>query len=748
MTAVDDAARESPRWRAQRDRLAVDASEDIVWGWERATGTVVWNQRLTDAFGWSVDAPGHTLDESIAWVVAHAHPADRDEVRSALHDAMEGRRTRWRVEHRLQRADGGYAVVLERGVVEQGDDGSPSRIVATLRDVTRHVSLEGEQRFLAEASRVLASSLDEDETLRAVARLALPALADWSAVALLDARGEARAVAGAHSDPAKEPILQELQRRYPPTTTDARPVATVLRTGRSIVLPVIGDDDLRATSLDDAHLALRRAIGFASLLIVPLTVGGRTLGALTFTCGPDRPPYHPDDLPIAEEVGRRAAVAIEHARLYREAQEQAEAHAALSRALREAAEARRQSELRFRLLADALLAVGASGTRDTDAVLDEVALQARSVFGAQHAGVQLRVPGGEEFVRRRSSPLATTGDLFEPGRRFRPDALARTAIDQGRALFVADFQNDERVDLAVRQALPDVASSMVVPMVVEGETSGFLFVHWVTRYEEGPGDAAAALLLAQHAAAIVRTARALEEARAAEAVAQETVRQRDVFLGVAAHELKTPVTSLRAYAQAVLRRIERYGELEPGLIGRALTTIDQGSRRLAMLVEQLLVVTRLESGRLQISPERLDLIASIAAAAEGLRVLYPQHELRLSAVGEPIVRADSLRVEQVLANLVGNAARYAPPGTPIQIEVRPAPGGALLAVRDHGPGVPDVDRERIFDRFQQGSGAGHAGGMGLGLYVSRQIAELHGGTLELESPSDGGARFVLFLPAD
>src|SRR5262245_60732729 len=113
----------------------------------------------------------------------------------------------------------------------------------------------------------------------------------------------------------------------------------------------------------------------------------------------------------------------------------------------------------MRALVDALREIDASAFRDLDAVLDEVAMQARRLLGADHAGVQLRVPGTDEFVRRRPSPLAAreTG-VLQPGLRFRPDPLAQEAIAKRTSIFVRDFQREERVDAAVRAALPAVAS--------------------------------------------------------------------------------------------------------------------------------------------------------------------------------------------------------------------------------------------------------------------------------------------------
>ena len=175
--------------------------------------------------------------------------------------------------------------------------------------------------FLAEASNVLASSLDYETTLHSLTRLAVPTLADWCSVDLLEADGTFRGLGGAHVDPAKERFLHELQRRYPPDPQGHQPGAGVLQTHRSAILPEVSDAYLEATSRDAGHLALRRALGYRSVMIVPLLARDRMVGTIAFVRAEAGRPYGPEDLALAEDLARRAAQAVDNARLYREAQE-------------------------------------------------------------------------------------------------------------------------------------------------------------------------------------------------------------------------------------------------------------------------------------------------------------------------------------------------------------------------------------------------------------------------------------------
>ena len=241
----------------------------------------------------------------------------------------------------------------------------------------------------------------------------------------------------------------------------------------------------------------------------------------------------------------------------------------------------------------------------------------------------------------------------------------------------------------------------------------------------------------------------LQREQAAGEAAREAARQRAEYLSVAAHELRTPITALRGFAQILLRQLELDGRIDPQLMKRALQTIDQQSEHLARLIDQLLDASRLEAGRLVLEPTLTNTSQLVERVVGIVRTTTDRHTFELAI--EPNVRAilDGLRVEQVLTNLLDNAVKYSPEGGPIVVELAQTDPTCLrIAVTDRGVGIPPEARERIFDRFYQAPQAGSGGkaGLGLGLYISRQIVEQHGGRLWAESPSDGGTRFVLSLP--
>ena len=174
--------------------------------------------------------------------------------------------------------------------------------------------------FLAGASALLAASLDYRTTLESVAHLAVSHLADWCAVNVVVEDGSFPTLAVAHADPAKAELARDLQRRYPPDPNAPYGVPNVIRAGQAELVPKITDEMLAAAAVDDEHLAIVRELGLVSYMCVPLVARGRTLGALTFASTASGRRYGPEDLALAEELGHRAAVAVDNARLYQEAQ--------------------------------------------------------------------------------------------------------------------------------------------------------------------------------------------------------------------------------------------------------------------------------------------------------------------------------------------------------------------------------------------------------------------------------------------
>jgi serine phosphatase RsbU (regulator of sigma subunit) len=197
-------------------------------------------------------------------------------------------------------------------------DGQIEATIMVIEDVTEQKQAERRTEFLAEASRALAASLDYERTLRNVAQLAVPHIADWCAVDLLDRDGDRIPVSVAHVDPEKLRLADELRAYEPPRPDPARGLGLVLRTGEPLLYPQISEEMIGSAAVDARHLELLRAVGFRSVAVIPIKLGRRVLGAMTLVSAESGRILSQPDVELAEQVGARAAVAIENSRIYSE----------------------------------------------------------------------------------------------------------------------------------------------------------------------------------------------------------------------------------------------------------------------------------------------------------------------------------------------------------------------------------------------------------------------------------------------
>lgn len=238
-----------------------------------------------------------------------------------------------------------------------------------------------------------------------------------------------------------------------------------------------------------------------------------------------------------------------------------------------------------------------------------------------------------------------------------------------------------------------------------------------------------------------------EALQVAQAQLQRAVRMRDDFLSMVSHELRNPLNSL--YLQAQLRRKMLSGP-NPADTQAMLRVVDRDERQIRSMVrllDDMLDVTRLRTGRLAMAPEPFDLAASVRAVVEAVQEQASVEgvPIRLEAPDTLPLVGDAFRIEQVVTNLLTNALRYGG-GKPVAVTVGTRAGEAFVTVRDQGMGIAPADQDRIFEQFERTDGAASVAGLGLGLYIARQIAQAHRGRLQVCSTLGEGAEFTLSLP--
>lgn len=223
---------------------------------------------------------------------------------------------------------------------------------------------------------------------------------------------------------------------------------------------------------------------------------------------------------------------------------------------------------------------------------------------------------------------------------------------------------------------------------------------------------------------------------------QKALGHRDNFISIASHELKTPVTSLKVYAEVLLRRFEKKGDLQTT---DYLTKIIRQIDKLTMLIQDLLNVTRIQSNRLTFRKEKFDLTALVIEVVETTQQIDNKHQIIIHGKIKKNIWGDRERISQVIINLLTNALKYSPKSNKVIVAMKETQNEACISVRDYGIGINKVHQKKIFDRFYRISEQTYPG-LGIGLYISQSIIKRHGGTITLISHKGNGTTFQFTLP--
>lgn len=371
--------------------------------------------------------------------------------------------------------------------------------------------------------------------------------------------------------------------------------------------------------------------------------------------------------------------------------------------------------------------------------------------------VDVRDPDGT--VRRVADAAANPGhaEVLRELRRFPPSGPGHPvvmAMETGKTVLLPQMSEE-----SIRRALPDdefvalmrqldPSASLIVPLVSHGRTLGTLTLGMAeSRRQYGPGDIALAEELAGRAAVAIDHALSYRAQVRASAQASEALKVREDFLAIAGHELKTPLTSLLLQVQGLQRALKKGTEVSN--LGDRLERAATAGLRLEVLINQLLDVSRITAGRLQLEPEAVDLEQLVREVADRFHEQAQRagSALEVTTRGPMPGQWDRLRLEQVLSNLLANAVKYGG-AKPIDIALSEEEGAALVRITDHGIGIEPGVQQRIFERFERAVGAREFGGFGLGLWITRQIVEASGGSIAVQSAPGQGSTFTVRLPLE
>ena len=468
-------------------------------------------------------------------------------------------------EEKIQTKDQGIRVLLTKKIPLFGKDGRPQYIMGVSEDITDKKKSEEEilrmtkeeavlkerefatsrDIFLAQVSTLLSTTLDYNEALKLLVNLSVTTLGDWCTITMINDEGVFERAAGAHVDKKKSYLVEEYMYKYPP---DPRFFPSILES--SLYNYQISNSELRLLVKDKDQQKALLNLGVNSSMVVPIKTRGKMRGILSFVAGTSKPNFTALDLKLAEDIGRRAGVAIENAILY--------------------------------------------------------------------------------------------------------------------------------------------------------------------------------------------------------SSAQSAIRARDEFVSIASHELKTPITSLKMQIQMMLRGInlEKNQAPSPEKLSKALTSSSNQIDRLTVLIEDLLDVTRIETGKLTYKFEPFDLNIMTKEIIERFseEAKYAKIKFKLSLQENVSTICDRYRIEQVLINLISNAIKYGS-NSLIEVSVFKEPGRAIFTIKDNGMGIAKDMQSKIFERFERAINSTNISGLGLGLYITKQIVDAHQGSIEVESELNKGSTFKVCLPS-
>lgn len=370
-----------------------------------------------------------------------------------------------------------------------------------------------------------------------------------------------------------------------------------------------------------------------------------------------------------------------------------------------------------------------------DSELDPVLRLARRVFVYDRAVVYASLTLGQPLEPVFARALGRLGDSEDEvawGER-----AAHQAFETGQVVRLSEKAPAD----GGRAANPE---HLALPIADEGRRVGSVVFTRFGGPAYSPDQTALAGLIASHLAITLRACHLAARLNHLDAQGRLTELQND-FVATVSHELRTPLGFIKGYVTTLLRQDT---EWDPATRREFLSIVDEESDRLRQLIDNLLDSSRLQSGQLQLRPVTIhlpdflsELVQRAQAMLPGLRVSLRAHEPL------PPICADRTRLAQVVDNLIVNAYRHAP-GSDVIVHARPAEGRVQIGVEDHGPGIPEAHRPHIFDRFYRVDGhtASEHRGLGLGLFICREIAQAHGGRMSLECEAGRGCTFICELP--
>ena len=539
---------------------------------------------------------------------------------------------------------------------------------------------------------------------------------------------------------------EEREGRTAPAGTKT-PAADAINRGAPVLI-----ESLAAWKSEYAHLPRGP---FEALAAVPLLIGSRVFAVVQLEFRGARR-FTRADREYLDALGRTAAQALDRTWEYEGAlSARAEADELRIRAEKELVErlsverALRASEARYRTLVARTtrlhgLAAALSEAASLHAVARAVVQHGKNVLGAASGEVEMLVDDGAAFETVFSDARGLSSER-EP---VAPGLCATEAVRTRQPVFVTSFDQwqESYARSAALAADGGYVSSASLPIVVEGNVVGVLAFHFTAPVNFDDDYRGLLESVARHCGQAMERARLYEAADVARAAAELANRQKDEFVSIVSHELRTPINAILGWTSMLQEHL-----LDADGTQRALQSITDNAHRQVRLVEDLLDFSRLQSGRMTLELEDVNLRDVMSRVGESMFPVAAAAglQLEMSALPSAIVRGDARRLEQVFLNLIGNAVKFTPEKGSVGVAVTTDGDTVEIRVSDTGPGIDPEFVPHMFEAFRQGdeTSGRRYGGVGLGLSIAKELVEAHNGRIEAESAGVGrGATFIVTLP--
>jgi len=650
------------------------------------------------------------------------------------------------------------------------EQGKTRGSVGVFWDITERKRVEEQERFLAEASALLVTSLDFQATLENLACLVVPQLADWCVIHVVKEDGSLRPVTVAHIDPLKKEWARELERRYPLKQNEAYGIPQVIRSGQSQFYPEISDSFLTAIAHDAEHLQILRELGLKSLICVPMKARGRTLGAISFVLTSARL-YTQADLAFAEDIGRRAGLAVDNARLYQEANDTGEN---LRQAIIILGEQQQQLRVLQRItnllnqrltnlprLLQVMVGAVCDGILEAEFCLivlynhqsNELELTATAGLGRERLLLtelfdpsegllsQVFLTGKSQLSRGARSEGRGAREKLIADSPSPPASIYAVAIESALAgrlgvLAIGNWENPDAFDVEDQNLLDAVGEQAAIAI------NNARMINVLEEREERLGLQNETLARQNRELELTRQQIERQNLQLIEAA-----RLKSQFLATMSHELRTPMNAVIGFAQVLLR--QRTASLSASQTDMVQRILNNGKNLLA-LINDILDLSKIESGRLELKLEEVNLTQLVLTTIAELQPLAEQKHLPLKVndqLNNPIVVNDSTCLRQILVNLLSNAIKFTESGS-MEVTLSESPMQVVISVKDTGIGIAESDLEHIFEEFRQvdQTTTRKHGGTGLGLAITKSLVHIMKGTIKAESKLGHGSTFRVQLP--